>query len=241
MKYFLLSAAFIGILSVLTHGKTFPTDLTGNFIYVDGNYPDKCPGSINQTTFTDGPVKYSWKLSHNTIKHDSKYCHGMADERRTIYYNSSLIPNKIPSSMKAMINIHGRNEEVNYPLNYQAKHNNETYYVGYEAVSRYCQDGSKFNNGTFYFLFRPWYPVNMPLGFKNFTFDVEWKYLIALPRYESTVCIYKAYVPGTLSEELMKPTKPTFDMSSEMIHPSIEPLMEISDEMEPSMSMEPML
>ena len=229
MKTSTLFTIFFGLLVVQVLGKTFPTDLPGNFVFYEGNHPNKCPSYINQTTFTDGPVMHSWKMAHNTIKHGEKYCNGMADERKTIYYNNDLIPDKIPKAMKHMLTTHGKNELVNYPLHYQAKHNNETYYVGYESVSRYCQDGSKFNNGTMYFLFRPWYPVNMPLGYKNMTFEVEWKYLIALPRYEETVCVYKAFVPGTLSEAIM----------NGMPESSVEPLDDIYDDMETMPSLEP--
>ena len=184
--------------------KTYPSDLFGNFTEFDESNPTRCPKFITQTTFTEGIVPDSWKMPHNTIFHGHALCNSFSDERKTVYYDDSLVPDQVPPEVNFMLREHGPNIEVNYPLNDNAIRDGENYFIGYEEVTRFCQDGSKFNNGTLYFLFRPFLPVHMPLASRDLMFYPEWKYLVAVPRYSKDICLYRAVVPGAKSEEIAK-------------------------------------
>ena len=204
MERALFALLYLGVFCLPAVGKTFPADLFGNFTQIDDSNPSRCPKFITQTTFTEGSIPDSWNMPHNTIFHGDNLCNSFADERKTVYYNNSLVPDQVPEEVNTMLREHGPNIEINYPLNDNAIHDGENYYIGYDQVTRFCQDGSKFNNGTIYFLFRPFLPVHMPLSSKQITFYPEWKYLIAVPRYSKHVCMYRAYVPGTESEQIVK-------------------------------------
>ena len=99
-------------------------------------------------------MPHSWNMPQNTILHGDNLCNSFADERKTVYYNNSLVPDQVPEEVNTMLREHEPNIEINYPLNYNGIHDGENYYIGYEQVTKFCQDGSKFTNGTICFLFR---------------------------------------------------------------------------------------
>lgn len=88
----------------------------------------------------------------------------------------------------------GINQNILNRLNRSSISHKDSFYVGFENTGRYCQDSSKFENGTIYFLFRPFLKINMKIKEEFFEFQTNFKYMIVVPRYSSELCIYRATV-----------------------------------------------
>lgn len=166
MKLGILFVCVAVVLFLVTNvnAKAFPTDIAGKFSDYQNDNPPSCPETITQTTFTDGLVSYSWEFPHHTVLHDNSRCDSTGAQV-TVFYNDSLVPENVPQGLNHALNNHGVNLEIDYPLNHRAVTAGETYYIGYEKSGRYCQDGSKFDPGTVYFLFRPFLPGKYFLDF----------------------------------------------------------------------------
>jgi len=205
-----LLVALQGVLCLtLVHALTFPSDLVGNFTAFNDANPVDCPPFVAQTTYSAGPIEYSWELPHNTIYNGLEQCDSVGSERKLVYYNSSLIPSGVPEEVSAMLEKHGWNIEVNYPLYRRYVTAGETYYVGYEEEARFCQEKSNLNAGTMVFVFRPWFPVYMPIDQTKYLFEPEYKYMIITPTFEEYVCMYRATIDGSPGAAAPTPTEST--------------------------------
>lgn len=197
-----LSAVALAAFLVGADARAFPSDLSGNFSLTNASDATLCPMNIVHTTFRNTSTSGVWLLPHNTILHDGARCNSEAEERSTVFYNSKLVPDGVPAELNKVLTTDGQNIEIKFPLDVRANTAGEEYYIGFEDVGRFCQDNSRFVNGTAYYLFRPFPPVNMPIAAFNsteFKFIPDYKYLIAVPLYTGEVCIYEQLIEGTIT------------------------------------------
>lgn len=218
MRSVILFIFAICVLHLQVQGKFFPFDLAGEFVEFDVENPASCPKLITHTTFYKGPMAMSWGFEHSTVLHGESRCDSKMKDRMTVFYNDKLLPDSVPEALNDMLIKHGINQEVIYPLNNKSLTRGETYYIGYEDSGRYCQDGSKFDSGTVYFMFRPFPPVNMPIIGKVHRFKPGYKYMVVVPKYSDEVCVYKSEIE---SPEV----SPDIEDELEMMSP--EPSMEL--------------
>lgn len=230
-KGMMLLVLGLAVIVTLAQSKAFPSDLKGEFVEFDNRNPLSCPYIITHTTFSKGPIDGSWQFQHNTVLHDMDRCDSMHNDRTTVFYENSLIPDSVPSELVQMLNGHGVNQEISYPLNYKWETRQETYYVGYEEAGRFCQDGSKFYGGALYFVLRPFPPVNMPILGQSYSFKPGSKYLIVVPKFSNDVCVYKSEIfspnPLETPEPSMEYDFPMESSDSEEYYEAPEPSMEI--------------
>lgn len=175
------------------------SDIEGTFSRTKESNENLCPAKIEHTTFATVGDRM-WGLPHNTIVHDGSRCNSVADERSFVLYENSLLAEnnpRVPQELVALLALDGHLIDAKYALD----GSKERYYIGYEFVGRFCQDGSKFENGTVSFIFRPFWNVNMHVNKSTVVqFAPGKRYMLMVPRYSQTVCIYSANIPGADDE-----------------------------------------
>lgn len=184
----LASTAFLA--GVANAGAT-GSDLSGVYTSISDAPESLCPPLINQTTYVSSGDK-TFSLPHNTIIHNDKRCNGN-NVRIFKYYDNDLFvegSSLIPPGLSDMLSSVGTNVNAKFAMD----QSEEKYFIGYEEVGRYCQDGSKFESGTTAFLFRPF--KNVRLATIDTVFSPGRKYLIMVPRYANTMCAYESEISG---------------------------------------------
>eukprot|EP00171_Calliarthron_tuberculosum_P014025 IDg14025t1 len=191
-----LSTALVAVLLCGTEARIYPDNIQGPFTLTNASDPSLCPKKITHTTYqgTDEQRHMASPAQHHPARRCAlRKCRGGA-----VYPFLQQLANSwgVPPGLNAIMKASGLNQQINFPLVQRATKGG-VYYIGYEALGRFCGDNSRFLNGTTYFLFRPFDFVNMPISAfnnSNFRFVPDYKYLIVVPRYSNNACVYETVI-----------------------------------------------
>lgn len=170
----------------------FPPDVVNEFSLISGAEDPACPRNITHTTWNGIQEDDIIGLPHNTIIHDGTRCNSVSNERHFVMYSNEVIARggeAIPTELLDTLQIDGRNIRTKF----EADKLGERYYVGYESLGRFCDPAPKFDKGATGFLMRP-FERSVSVTTNNILINPGGIYLLMLPQFSSTECLYEANV-----------------------------------------------